>query len=184
MLIPFLAVAAVLGIFVALGPAWRRRLPNESAPLPKKPWLLVVAVVIQALWLRWLSHLGPSAEALSWVLPVSYAPVAWFLALNIRTSWAPVVALGVGLNLTVMLLNGGTMPAPARFASKAVTVALQGERLAPGSKDRFVGSEFPTVLAPLEDKYVITLPGGQKRLASLGDFVSLGGGIIGLLSVV
>lgn len=184
MLIPFVVVAAILGIFVAFRPAWFRRLPNGPAPLPKKPWLLVVAVVVQAVWLRWLSHLGPSAEALSWLVPASYAPIVWFLVLNIRTSWAPVVALGVGLNLAVMLANGGTMPAPAHFLADQSNVSQHAERLVSGSKDRVVGSDFPTVLSPLEDQYVITLPGGQRRLASIGDFVSLGGGIIGLLSVV
>lgn len=183
MLIPFVAVAALVGIFVAFGRTWRR-LPRESAPLPKKPWLVVVAVVVQVIWLRWLSHLGPSAESFSWVLPVSYAPIVWFLAVNIRTSWAPVVTLGLGLNLAVMLVNGGTMPAPAHFLADQANVGQHAERIVAGSKDRVVGSEFPTVLSPLEDQYVITLPGGQRRLASIGDFVSLGGGIIGLLSVV
>ncbi|HLH71912.1 MAG TPA: DUF5317 family protein [Chloroflexota bacterium] len=185
MLFPFLAVAVVLGVIIALGPARRRRLSIDHAPLPKKPWLLVIAVIVQAIWTRWLSHLGPSAEALSWLLPVSYLPVLWFLTLNIRTLWAPVIALGVCLNFTVMLFNGGTMPAPARFSSDpAIVAAAHAERLAPGSKDRVVGSDFPTVLGPLEDQYVITLPGGQQRLVSIGDFVSLGGGIIGLLSVI
>ncbi|HUX87855.1 MAG TPA: DUF5317 family protein, partial [Chloroflexota bacterium] len=137
MLILFVAVAVVLGIFVAIRPVWRPQGLHESVPLPKKPWLLVVAVVVQALWVRWLSNLGPSAEVFSWILPASYLPVIYFLASNIRTSWAPVVALGVGLNLMVMIVNGGTMPAPARFASDQAKIALHAEPLAPASKDRF-----------------------------------------------
>ncbi len=185
MIIPFLAVAAALGLVVVLSARWRRHSPGRTPTLPRKPWLLLLALLPQIAWTHWLSHLGASAIGLSWILPLSYVPVLWFIVVNARFAWARVIAVGVALNLAVMLANGGTMPAPARFAtSQPAVTSVATERLAPGSKDRIVSDQTPALLAPLEDQYVVTLPGGMQRLASVGDFVSLGGALLGLLSTL
>lgn len=183
MIIPFLAVATVLGAVVVLGTKWRRHSWRTIPALPRKPWLLLFAIVPQFVWTHWVSHLGSGAMSFVWLLPASYLPVFLFIAFNVRYPWARVVAVGVSLNVAVMLGNGGTMPMPARFVGNQ-TVQTNGSsvRLFPGSKDRIADSQEPTLLAPLEDQYVVTLPGGARRLTSVGDFVSLGGAFFGLLS--
>lgn len=185
MIIPFLAVAALLGLVVVPSTRWRRHSFTHAPTLPRKPWLLVFAILPQLLWVHWLSHLGTGAQGLAWILPLSYVPVLFFVALNFRFTWARVIGVGVALNFAVMVANGGTMPAPARFAtSQPAVTSTATERLAPGTKDRIVGGPAPAVLAPLEDQYVVTLPGGHQRLASLGDFIILGGAVLGLLSLL
>ena len=185
MIIPFLAAATVLGLVVVVSARWRRRSFDQIPSLPRKPWLLLFALLPQIIWTHWLSHLGSAANGFSWILPLSYAPVIWFIVLNVRFAWARVIAVGVALNLAVMVTNGGTMPAPARFAtSQPAVMGVETERLAPGSKDRIVSDQTPALLAPLQDQYVVTLPGGMQRLASIGDFVSLGGAMLGLFSIL
>ena len=185
MIAPFLAVAAALGVIVVLSARWRRHSHGSTPSLPRKPWLLLLAILPQLAWVHWLSHLGSGAAGFSWLLTASYVPVMCFIALNVRYTWARVIAVGVALNFTVMLANGGTMPAPARFAtSQPLVTTTTAEQLAPGSKDHVAGDRQPTLLAPLEDQYVVTLPLGGQRLASVGDFVSLGGAVIGLLSAL
>lgn len=185
MIIPFLAVATVLGAVVVLGTKWRRHLWRTMPVLPRKPWLLLFAIVPQFIWTHWISHLGSGAMSFAWLLPASYLPVFLFIALNLRYPWARVMAVGVSLNVAVMLGNGGTMPMPSRFAANQ-TVLMSGSSVGffPGSKDRIADDREPTLLAPLEDQYVVTLPGGSRRLASVGDFVSLGGAVFGLLSTL
>src|SRR5579875_2824545 len=113
----FLAVAALLGVVVLLGISWRRPISSRTPTMPRKPWLLLAALVPQLAWTSWISHLGDGASTFVWLLPVSYLPVLWFIALNFHYPWARVIALGVTLNLAVMLGNGGTMPMPARFVA-------------------------------------------------------------------
>lgn len=185
MVVPFLAAAAVLSVFVALGAGWRRHSFRDSPTLPRQPWLLLLAMIPQLAWGHWLSRLGPDAERLVWILPLSYLPVLGFIAVNRRLVWIRIVAVGVAMNLAVMVFNGGAMPAPARFAASEPAVARpSGARLAPGTKDRIVAEDQVTPLGLLEDRFVVTLPGGHQRLASLGDFVSLGGALLGLVSVL
>ena len=185
MVIPFLAVAAVLGVISALSYRWRRHSLEAMPALPRKPWLLLLAIAPQFTWVHWLSHLGPGVEQFAWILPLSYLPVLGFIALNVRLAWARVVAVGVTLNLAVMLANGGTMPAPARFAtSQPAITSTDTERLAPGTKDRLMSENAPPLLAPLQDQYVITLPNGTQHVTSIGDFISLGGAVFGLVSTL
>ncbi|MGH2459278.1 MAG: DUF5317 family protein [Chloroflexota bacterium] len=183
MIVPFLAVATALGLLVILAATWRRQPSRVSPVLPRAPWLLLLALIPQLVWTHWLSHQASGAPGLTWWLPASYVPVGLFIALNLGFPWARVIAVGVSLNVAVILANGGTMPAPARFfASESKVTSVVPGQLDPGSKDRLVDARRPALLAPLEDQYIVTLPGGFRRLASVGDFVSLGGAILGLLA--
>jgi hypothetical protein len=184
MVVPFLAVATIFGAVVTLGARWRRRSFRFHFVLPRYPWLLLLTLALQTIWIRWLSYRGPSALAFAWILPLSYGPILVFAALNIKYAWIRVIALGAALNMAVMLLNGGTMPAPAGLGAHGVAAGTTEERLIPGSKDRAVRDDGAVVLAPLIDRYIVTLPGGQQRLASVGDFVALAGAFLGLLSAI
>jgi hypothetical protein len=56
--------------------------------------------------------------------------------------------------------------------------------LVTGSKDRVPATGATVILEPLADRYVIVLPGGAMRLASVGDLVVLAGAIAALLTAV
>lgn len=183
MVIPFLAVAVALGVIVVLSASLRRRFLNKQMALPRKAWLLILALVPQYAWTHWLSHLGTSASNWAWILPVSYLPLICFTLLNLNLTWARVMAVGVTMNLAVMVANGGTMPAPARFSTNQ-SADVTSSRVIAASKDRISSEYAPATLAVLQDQYVVTLPGGGQRLASLGDFVSLGGAFLGLISTL
>ncbi|HLG50128.1 MAG TPA: DUF5317 family protein [Chloroflexota bacterium] len=184
MVVPFLAVATFFGVVVTLGARWRRRSFHFHFVLPRCPWLLLLTLALQTIWVRWLSYHGQSALSFAWILPLSYGPILVFAALNIKYAWIRVIALGAALNMAVMLLNGGTMPAPAGLGAHEVPAGTTVERLIPGSKDRAVRDDGAVALAPLIDRYIVTLPGGQQRLASIGDFVALAGAFLGLLSAI
>jgi hypothetical protein len=56
---------------------------------------------------------------------VSYVLVAWFLFANRRIAGLPLVALGVALNVLVIAVNGGVMPA-SRFALRVSGLDTSG----------------------------------------------------------
>lgn len=185
MIVVFLAIVALVGVVVALETGRSGRSPARPLALPRYWWLLVFAVVPQVLWARDLSHLPAVAERLAWLVPLSYLPVFAFLLANLRFTWARLILLGAGLNLAVILANGGTMPAravnPGDFASSATSPL---PHLVPGSKDRVPGANAAIFLNPLADRYVVVLPGGAMRIVSVGDCVVLVGAVLALLTAV
>jgi hypothetical protein len=91
----------------------------------------------------------------------------------------------VVLNLSAMIANGGAMPAPAQFGFEAQSAAQPvNERVAPGTKDRLFVSGAPAAVQLLSDHILITLPTGSQRVASIGDFFILAGGILALVLAV
>jgi hypothetical protein len=147
--------------------------------------LIGLALLPQYVWLFWLSRSGATAEGYAWLVGVSYLPLLAFLGLNRQHAWTKLIAVGVGLNVAVIVANGGAMPAPADIATAASAVApVSTSYLAPGTKDRVVGDATPIVLAALADRIVIPLPGGRARLASVGDLLILAGGLVGLLAEI
>jgi hypothetical protein len=84
-----------------------------------------------------------------------------------------------------MIANGGAMPAPAQFGFEAQSAAqpVTG-RVAPGTKDRLIVSRTPAVVQLLSDHILITLPTGRQRVASIGDFFILAGGMLALVLAV
>lgn len=159
--------------------------PARQIALPRLWWLLWFAVVPQYLWAHTIAGSPELGARLGWVIPASYAPVFGFLAANLRFAWARVIIVGTALNLAVILTNGGTMPARAVASGDTVSsVPSVTAHLVAGSKDRVPATGAGVLLEPLADRYVIVLPGGAMRLASVGDFVVLGGAIVALLTAI
>ena len=181
----FLALVALGALAVALGSGRSGRSPARGPALPRYWWILWLAVVPQFLWAHGIAASPELASRLAWLIPASYLPVFAFLAANARFAWARVVLVGAVLNLAVILANGGTMPARAvTIGDPAPSTATVRAHLVMGTKDRVPESDALVFLAPLADRYVIVLPGGAMRLASVGDFVVLAGAIAALLTAV
>src|SRR5258708_5272508 len=106
---------------------------------PRHAWLLLVAIVLQQLWVRWISHQPNVPETFAWLVALSYLPLVAFIFLNRERLAVKVIALGVVLNFSAMLANGGAMPAPVRFASSTQAQSSpRHDMIAPGTKDRLV----------------------------------------------
>jgi hypothetical protein len=183
MLPSFLAIVATLGL-IGLGIGVFDRSPARSLPLPRYWWLLGFAVVPQFAWAHWIARWPSGADALTWVIPLSYVPVVGFLLANAGRAWARLVLVGAALNLLVIVLNGGAMPARAvNVPSGAASASVAPTHLVPETKDRALGATTAW-LEPLADRYVVPLPGGAMRLMSAGDAVVLGGALLALLTAL
>jgi hypothetical protein len=119
------------------------------------------------------------------LLTVSQGILLTFCLLNIRRPGMVLLAAGLALNLTVIVLNGGFMPLPVETARALLpppTVALLevGAPIGLGSKDILL-PESSIVLPWLADRF--TSPAGLNRLFffSIGD-VLVALGVIVLLS--
>jgi hypothetical protein len=87
--------------------------------------LLVAALMLQTLTVTvWPGMPRAAAAALHLT---SYAGVALFLGCNRRSAGMWVVALGAGLNLVAILVNGGVMPARAGALRTAGRASAGGE---------------------------------------------------------
>jgi len=180
----FLALGAILGL-IGLGIGVFDRSPARSLRLPRHWWLLGFAVVPQFIWAHWIARWTAGADVLTWVIPLSYVPVVGFLLANAGHAWARLVLLGAALNLLVIVLNGGTMPARTVNVPNVVASAnVAPTHLVPETKDRAFGPTTAVWLEPLADRYVLPLPGGATRLMSAGDAVVLGGALLALLTAL
>jgi hypothetical protein len=146
--------------------------------------LLLLSLAPQQLWVRWLSHQNGGATDWAWLVALSYVPLAAFVFFNRDRLSVKVIAVGALLNVAAMIANGGAMPAPMRLAATPATSGAQVERIAPGTKDRLVGDKAPSGLELISDRFVVTLPTGAQRVASVGDFIILFGGLIALIGAI
>ncbi len=146
-----LLTAIAAGILIGLLVAWRNN-TTWQPPLFKHGWLVVVGFLPQflAFYLPATSSLIPDwLAAVS--LVVSQVILLAFCLLNRRLPGISLIIIGLGLNLIVILANGGFMPLPMETAAYLLPLETfnrleSGGRLAAGSKD---------ILLPLRE---ITLP--------------------------
>ena len=169
--------ALILGLFVGLGWARWKNQPYQAPPL-KSMWLVLVAFLPQLVvaYLPVSRYLLPdwlAATSLSASLIVFVA----FVWLNRRLPGMPILMVGLGLNLVVILVNRGWMPISPFTASHLV----DGNALQSVS----VGSRFgqkDILLLPqdmhfeiLSDRFLLPDWFPYKVAFSLGDiFIALG----------
>ncbi len=178
-----LAAAVLTGILAAICIAGWKKEPWQP-PAFRHSWLVVVFFVPQllAFYLPATRNYFPAPLAAA-SLVISQLGLLIFCLLNWRLAGMPILAVGLLLNLVVILANGGLMPISpetvARLVSPEVLARLQfGERL---------GASKDILLAP----EAIRLPWLADRLAppdwipyrfafSVGDIL-IGGGAFVLL---
>jgi hypothetical protein len=147
-------------VLCAMSLGLRRGSLRHLAEVPiRAAWILLAASAVQ-LTLVHFPLLGPTASARIGppVVVATYAAVVGFLLVNRRLPGVQLAALGVCLNLTVMIANGGYMP---------VTLAAL-ERS--GHLDRRVVRDGGVYVLGSKD---VVLPESDIRLGFLADALSL-----------
>ena len=141
-------------------------------------WAAPIALVVQLLVVYGPRELiDPAAVALIVASHVGLLAVA---LRNWRLAGASIAAVGVAMNLAVMLANGGLMPVAPETLARAGRVepwkigdGSPGTRVAQ-SKDVILPAA-DTWLEPLADRYWTGLPGRLSVVFSAGDVVLLAG---------
>lgn len=135
-----LLAAIVAGVLTGWGYArWKGW--SWYPPVFQSTWLVIIGFLPQwfAFYLPLTRQYIPDAIA-SVCLICSQCLLLVFAAINRRLTGMPVLALGLGCNLAVILANGGFMPltwdAAASLADPSVLNSLEiGGRISSGSKD-------------------------------------------------
>jgi uncharacterized protein DUF5317 len=169
-----LLVAGVLGF--ATGD---RRLRTDRAPLHR--W----GIFVVAAWIEVLPLLPPF-HGVSWASALArgctiggFALVLLGFGFSRRTAGVLVMALGVALNLSVIVANRGQMPIEQSAASRAGDTSYYLSLTKPGAH-RHVQALPSTLLRPLDDR----LPSPLGHVVSVGDLILALGAAWWLLAVL
>jgi uncharacterized protein DUF5317 len=105
MLLVLLALVCLVSV-----PLFGGRLARLASLEVSATWAVLLAAALQVA----ITQARGGSHSLHVALYLaSYVLVAWFLVANRRLFGMPVIALGAGLNLLAISLNGGVMPAAA-----------------------------------------------------------------------
>jgi lipid-A-disaccharide synthase-like uncharacterized protein len=162
--------AIVAGMVVGLLVAWRTR-TTWQPPSFKHGWLLVVGFLPQ-----FLAFFLPATRSVfpDWLAAVSLVGsqviLLVFCLFNRNLPGIFLINIGLGLNLIVILANGGFMPLPIETAVyliplEALVKMESGSRIATGSKDVLLPTS-EIILPWLSDRFFI--PSG-RFVYSFGD---------------
>lgn len=152
---------AVVALGLALGYARRGSIKNLGAARLRGMWLVLAAVVLQAIAWRAVPR---DLDLLAFGLVLfSYLLVLVFAAVNLRAPWMWIIGVGALLNLVVIVPNGG-MPVSAEAAARLGHSVSETQAVLLRGKHTL--STSSTVLHQLGDQ--IPVPGDQS-VASVGD---------------
>ncbi len=176
-----LAVAA--GLLIGLG--WARlKQQGYQAPALKSTWLVFTAFIPQLIiaYLPATHHLLPNGLAAASLMASLFLFLA-FVWINRRLPGMPVILLGLGLNLIVILANGGWMPISPQTASHLIDANVLkflslGSRF--GQKDLLMLPQ-DTHLEFLADRFLLPAWFPYQVAFSLGD-IFIASGIFWLLA--
>lgn len=116
------------------------------------------------------------AITIPWMLWAAIAAVLLWCCCNWAVRGAPIVALGVALNLIVMVYHGGSMPIRADVLASIGHVAAPGTLLV-GSKDVVVLSSLLWMLGD----WIVIASGSAPVILSPGDLILFAGVVWWLL---
>jgi hypothetical protein len=182
-----LLVAILAGLVAGLLLARFRKQAQKQAPgqgwtVPplRKPWLAILAFLPQLL-ISYLPTRGQVSDELAALgLIASLALFLVFCWFNRRLSGVWLLALGLGLNLLVMALNGGFMPISPQTASRLVPADAQAALAALASGTRFGLKDIlllpaQTRLVWLSDQFLPPRGFPYQVAFSLGDIIIAAG---------
>jgi hypothetical protein len=174
-----LLTAVAAGILAGLGYArWSGKAWHP--PIFRVTWLVTLGFLPQlaAFYLPATRNLLPDKLA-SVSLICSQLMLLAFTFVNLQLPGMPVLMLGLGCNLAVILANGGFMPLPVDAAARLVDQTILdrltvGARISSASKDILL-PESQILLPWLSDRFVIPAFLPYRFAFSLGDlFVAAG----------
>lgn len=163
-----LVAGALIGLVAGLATGGSLR--NLAQRRLRWPLVVVVALVVKELGIH--SPLA-TVGAAPWIFVLSLAAlIAWALWHHDRLPGIWLVAAGTGLNLIVVVANGGHMPVPVEEARRGPAVLLER-----GSWGQYTIAGPDTRLSWLEDWIVLPGPIGRlfPQAYSPGDLVSFVG---------
>jgi Family of unknown function (DUF5317) len=163
MLLVIAAVALVLSVPLAGGSL--RRLADLDI---RAAWTVLLSAAIQVGITSAIR--GGSHEVHVLLHFASYGLVVWFLVANRQKFGMPLVALGAGLNMLAIAVNGGTMPA-SWFALRVSGIDTSG-----GFENS--GLVHHAHLAFLGDVIPVPGPWPIGNVLSIGDLLIYAGGFI------
>lgn len=138
---------------------------------------LVVVVLAQWLFIREAFFTVPDTMQRMFIVTTAVASTAVAVLFFRVVRAAAVVALGAGLNLLVILANGGAMPVAFDDARPVLSYEITDEdvgHLLPRTKDVLLRSE-DIHLPWLADRFRLWFPTGGSTLYSFGDLVLYAG---------
>ena len=160
----------------------------RSRPAPGLRWLGLGAgaFIVEAAFIYGLATMPGGRQWLPFLLPTAHLLLLPFLLRNLSFWGIRLVLVGLLLNLTAMLANGGLMPveAPAVEAVGRHEVSdLQIGAHIPGSKNVLLNPQ-DVRLRELSDILVVPVPRPFTRAVSVGDLFVLAGVVIAFGEVV
>ena len=158
--------------------------PEATAILPWL-WIPLGAFAVQLGLVYGVARLHGAADVLPALMVLSHLLLVPFLLRNFRYVGMRLILLGLALNLTVMLANGGLMPVTAAGVNAVgrhdPAELTTGAHIA-GSKDALL-DPADVRLPQLSDAIVLPLPRPYTRVISLGDIFIGAGMVIALASI-
>ena len=142
--------------------------------------------LVQVALIYGLTTVPSASQWLPYLLPATHLLLLPFLLRNLSFWGMRLILVGLLLNLTVMLANGGLMPveAPAvETVGKHEVRDLQVGAHIPGSKNVLLAEE-DIRLRELSDTLVLPVPRPFTRAVSVGDLFVLAGVVITFGEVV
>ena len=174
-----LLVAIAAGLLVGLLVAWRTR-TTWQPPSFKHGWLIVVGFLPQflAFFLPATRSFFPDWLAAASLVGTQVILLA-FCLLNRRLPGILLIIIGLGLNLIVILANGGFMPLPLETAANWLPNEIfnqleSGRRIGSGSKDVLLPMN-KIILPWLADRFYPPKGFPYQFVFSLGDVLIAAG---------
>ncbi len=162
--------------------------PRESRPAPLFRWLTlgIAAFLVQSALIYGLARTPDGRVWLPLLLPLAHLMLIPFLVRNLSFWGMRLILVGLLLNLTAMLANGGLMPVegPAVEAvGRHQDQNLQTGSPIPRSKNVLL-DRGDIRLRELSDILVLPVPRPFTRAVSIGDLFVLTGVVIAFSEVV
>ena len=144
------------------------------------------AFAIQIALVQGLAAVPGGSHWLPFLLPAAHLLLIPFLVRNLSFWGMRSILVGLVLNLTAMLANGGLMPvepSAVQAVGKVPLSELQPGEHIPGTKNRLLPAG--DARAPLlSDRFVIPVPEPFGAAVSIGDVLVAGGVVIAYAEVV
>lgn len=134
-------------------------------------WLVSLALVIQLLIFPLFSGSPIISFGTEYLHLLSYLLLAGFVVLNWRVWQIPLMGIGMGLNLLVITLNGGYMPASVRSLKKAGESKIANRLVTEGTYGNVINMDTSTILDPLGDWLYLPSEVPLSNAFSLGDLL-------------